>query len=600
MNIKDRLRWALVSLFLVIVCLGGIGTYYLKKLADQSANIIKDNNRTLTYMRAIDRGLDQVLILLEEDSSNIDGINVELENIQDQIDQQLANVTETGEQQSSEQLNSSFQRLQTVFKKDGIPSPGTVLGIISQIKDYTYSIYFMNEDSMLRKNRDAQATADRIMLFMAIFSLSAITIGLVFIYGLPIYISKPLEIIEKSITEIAKGNYNVQIPITTKDEYGKIASSFNTMTAKLNEFEKSNLSKLLTEQKRMNALINQLDEVVIGLDEDKRIIFINKHGLNVLGLKRENIHHQYAPELASKNELLNNLIKELMIPFLPDEEKVFKPVKIVENGKEKLFSKNIVDIYEKPTGEQKKRLKGHMIILTDITEYEEKDKRKTHFISTLSHELKTPVSAINMSANLLRNNKTGTMNAEQLELLQTIENNNERIKRTINEILDLSKIESGAIEVYKEACDTEQLIDKAIDGVALFLEDKKLKLNKDVKGVHSLINVDAHKVVWILNNFLTNAIRYAPTGTEIKVNASMHEGAVKISVTDKGKGIAYKDQAKLFKKFTQLDLPKHRKEGTGLGLAISKEFIEAMGGKIGLNSEVGVGSEFWIECPVAN
>ena len=188
------------------------------------------------------------------------------------------------------------------------------------------------------------------------------------------------------------------------------------------------------------------------------------------------------------------------------------------------------------------------------------------------------------------------MNEEQLNLLQTIDNNNERIKRTINEILDISKIESGTIDVYKEPYDTENLIDTAIDGVALFVKDKDLKIKKDIKGLHSLINVDAHKLVWILNNFLTNAIRYAPLGSDIKVSAEMNNGYVKISVADRGKGIEFKDQQKLFKKFTQLE---RRKEGTGLGLAISKEFIEAMGGKIGLKSEVGTGSEFWVECPIA-
>jgi NtrC-family two-component system sensor histidine kinase KinB len=599
MNIKDRLRWALISLFLVILCLGGIGTYYLKKLADQSANIIKDNNRTLTYMRAIDKNLDQVLILLEEDSANLAGVETQLDNIKNQIDLQLANITEAGEQQTSNQLLESFKRLKVLFQKEGKPRPGVVLGVISQIKDYTASIYFMNEDTMLMKNRNAQATADRIMLFMAIFCISAILISLFFIYALPLYISKPLETIEDSINEISKGNYNVQIPIKSKDEYGKIASSFNTMTAKLNEFEKSNLSKLLTEQKRMNALINQLDEVVIGLDEDKKIIFINEHGLAVLGMKREQLMHKFAPELASKNELLNNLIQELMIPFLPDEEKVYKPIKIVENGKEKLFSKNIVDIHEKPTGENNTKLKGHVIILSDITAYEEKDKQKTYFISTLSHELKTPVSAINMSANLLKNAKTGNMNEEQLDLLQTIENNNERIKRTINEILDISKIESGTIDVYKEEYDAEKLIDTAIDGVSLFLKDKGLQVTKNVKGVHSLIHVDAHKLVWILNNFLTNAIRYAPEGSALQVKATMEADFVRISVIDEGKGIEKNNQKKLFTKFTQLDIPEQRKGGSGLGLAISKEFIEAMGGKIGLKSESGKGSEFWVECPIA-
>lgn len=595
MKVKYKLFFSLLFLFGVIILLGGFGSYYLRWLAKDSAAIMQDNYRTLMYLRDIEHQLDELQLKVLDGAFS----EAEAQQIFDPIKQairlQHVNVTESGEKKLTKELSDNLVKLEGLCLSGAnsiAANKDQILALIYQIKIQTGSIYSINEETMLHKNELADTTASNAVLYMNIFTGASILVALVFIIGLPIYISRPLETFAVAIKEISKGNYKVNIPQRSKDEYGKLASLFNLMAAKLDKFEDSNLAKLINEQKRLNAVINHMDEAILGLDECKRVIFANDHCLKLLSLDREQIMGEYAPKLAATNQLMESLIQELMIDFMPFEEKIYPPITIIDNHKERLFAKNIINVVGSLEDDKKEGLMGHVVVLTDITDFTEKDKAKTHFIATLSHELKTPVSAILMSTNLLRNTKTGSLAPSQVELVETIENNSERIRRMINEVLDISKIESGTIDINLTVESPENLIDKAVEGVRLFLKDKGLDIMILSKANLPTVTVDAHKLVWVLNNLLTNAIRYAPEGSSIQIKTELKGKFLEICVIDQGHGIAAVNQKKIFRKFSRLK--NSDDSGTGLGLAISKEFIEAMGGSIGVESEEGKGAAFWI------
>ena len=602
MKVKHKLTLSLAFLFAVIILLSSTGIYHLSQLAADSAEILKDNNRTLTYMRNIDKAVDQIQYSIISGKNREVELHTYLETLSENIQLQKENITEPAEQSFTDKLEANLDWLkQTLTASDSMKigfNIKSLLPVIQEIKSTTEDIYLINEKTMILKNEQANSTADNAVLYMGIVGSASVLIGMMLLFWLPSYIFRPLTTFNKAIGEIARGNYKQTISMDSNDEFGDLAQSFNLMVAKLDEYDHSSLAKILKEQKRLNALINQLDEVVLGLDESKRVIFANEHCLQLLNLPKNEVIDRYAPDIAVKSPLMANLIQELMMGYSSKGTKNYKPVKIVEDNKDKLYSKNVVDVVASPTGENRRILVGHVVILTDITDFAEKDKAKTHFIATLSHELKTPVAAIDMSSKLLRNPRSGELTANQEELLSTIEGNNERIRRMINEVLDVSKIESGSIDVNMSEASAEELIDNAIEGVRLFLEEKNLIVNKIIDGVHSFIKVDAHKTVWVLNNFLTNAIRYAPIGSTVDVKAELEGNRLKISVADQGKGIAKENQQKIFMKFNRLS--KTEKGGTGLGLAISKEFVEAMGGKIGVKSSLNNGANFWVDFPVSH
>lgn len=589
MKLKSKLTLAIAFLFVVILLLGGVGSYYLHWLAKDSHAIIEDNYRTLGYMEKMDQAMDHLLYAYAHDSLSMQNPEVQeaVASFRENIQLQLQNVTEHGEQQLTDQLLVDFETLVSQ-----LGNKAALHTEIFQLLEQINRIYAMNQEAILRKNARANETADKVVLYMSIIGLGSVIVGLIFLVGIPAYISKPVVKFNKAIQEIAQGNYKTKLEISSKDEFGQLAGSFNYMAARLDEYEHSNLAKLLGEKKLIEAIINQMSEAILGLNESKRIIFANDRALKLLGMPMEKLSNRYAPDVAVHNQLMNAMISELMIGFEPWEEKEYPPLKIVVAKKERLYAKNIVDVLAQPTGENREILVGHVIILSDITDFAEKDEAKTKFMASLSHELKTPVAAIEMSTNLLGNNKVGALSKEHKKLIKTIDANVSRIKRTITEILDLSKIESGLIDIRTEHVSPVSIIEKAKEGVLLFLKDKNLKIELDIAPNLPKILADPHKTVWVLNNFLTNAIRYSPENSTITITAQPEDHYVKMAVIDKGKGIALADQQRIFQKFTRIS--DSNGGGTGLGLAISKEFIEAMGGEIGLHSKEREGSTFWI------
>ena len=465
MKIRLKLTLALTFLFLVILLLSGSGILSLKWLARDSGNIIKDNYHTLIYVQNIENALGKLQFLLPEKERTKMAINVTLKEIRSNLDLQRKNITEAGEQQLTDELTQNFETLETrvtQFMDKNSPADyyiDQINPVILSLYEGANRIFLINEETVMNKNNLANETAEKMELYMAIFGISSVVIGLLFLIGLPAYISKPVRNLNKAIKEIARGNYEFQLPANTNNEFGQLARSFNRMSAKLFEYEKSNLARILFEKKRLDTVINQLDEAIIGLNEKKKVIFANELALKLLGIDKEKIVGRYAPDVAVNNQLMGSLIHELMLAADDEQVRKFQPVKVIEHNKEKLFAKNIIDITHEPTGEEQTVFIGNVIILTDITEFAEKDRAKTHFIATLSHELKTPVASIEMSTSLLNNEKLGVLNTEQKDLLDIIRENNFRIQRIINEILDLSKIESGTIDIHKTGVSPSLIIE---------------------------------------------------------------------------------------------------------------------------------------------
>lgn len=591
MKIKNKILVSFGFLFLMLLTLGIVGSYYVNQLGKDAAEILKENNRTLIYMQHIDNNLDMLLqdILLESDSLNQSYIN----NIEENLELQKANITEVGEKPFTGQLEDSFSKLLVALNRDAENIPEHIF----EVKNITNQIYEINQEKILARNEKVTRTAEEVYLYITSISFSAIVIGFFFTIGMPRYLVKPIRKFNEAIQEISYGHYETRVDISQQDEFGQLASSFNMMSAKLEEFENSSYSKILFEKKRLDSIINQLNEAILGLDENKKVIFANQRMLSLLGLTEKQVSGKYAPDIAVNNNLMHTLLGPVMMSggkYETDDA----PLKITEGKSEKLFSKEYRDVIISPTAQERKILIGHVILLHDVTNFAVKDKAKTHFIATLSHELKTPVAAIEMGTDLLNDQRTGALNDEQKDWLHTIDNNNQRIKRIINEILELAQIESGVINIKKEKPSLNVLLQTSVNGVSPFLKKKDLSIaiHNDL-GEAKLI-ADEQKLTWILNNFLTNAIRYAPKKSTIHLSAHKTGEMVRISVKDSGKGLTSRQKEHLFTPFYQHK--NNTSESTGLGLVISKEFVEAMGGSIGVISAEGSGAEFWIKLNLAS
>jgi PAS domain S-box-containing protein len=556
MRLKAKLSISLVFLFLVILLFGILGIFYISKLSNDAQLILKNNHESLVYC-------NNMLNALENFKIRKDAV----EQFRDNLSKQQNNITENGEKEATDELTKNFREL-LADPSDSSNYPEIRLSI--------YQIQDLNEIAILRKNAVAKKTAEDAKLILTIIFTILTLIAFTFIFNLPGIISNPIRTLSEGISEIANKNYSKRIYLKQHDEFGDLANAFNIMAGKLDEYESSNLAQIKFEKSRIETIINQMRDGIIGLDGKKNILFINAVSEKLLGLKEADIIGKYAPDVALKNDLMRKLLRE-------ENEK--EELKIFADNKESYFSKDILNVTNN------EQVIGNVIVLRNVTPFHELNEAKTNFIATVSHELKTPISSIKMSAQLLNDERIGTLNNEQKELSNSIHDDAERLLKITGELLNMAQVETGNIQLKIQNTNPEIIVEQAIQAVHFQAQQKNILLQKNIQEGLPSINADAEKTTWVLINFITNAIKFSPEKSKIEIDVHRQGDAVDFIVHDRGKGIDEKYLPKIFERYFKVP-GNHERSGTGLGLAISKEFIEAQGGHIWVQSKIGEGSSF--------
>lgn len=571
MKIKAKLTLWVSFLFLLIIILIAVGVKYTNQISNETQNILTDNYNTLDYSR-------QMFIALDNVARN----DTAIEQFQTFLTKQQNNITEKGEQEITTKLTLDFEKLKT-NRFDS--------SLYFSIRHDLTNIMLINMQAIERKAEVAKETAKTSIVVISITGTFCFLLAFTLLINLPSNIANPIKELTKSVKEIAAKNYSERVHFEQHNEFGELAQSFNIMAEKLEEYNNSNLAKLMNEKKRIETLINNMNDPVIGMDENKKIIFINNEALKILGLKEEDIIGKMAQDIAIHNDLIRSLIQDLTNPNAKEKSQQ-QPLKIYADNKESFFEKDIIPISIVPTAEKQAKHIGDVIILQNITPFKELDFAKTNFIATVSHELKTPISSILMSLDLLENEKIGAVNPEQKQLIQSAKEDSERLLKITSELLKMTQVETGKIQLSLQSTSPHQIIHFATDAVKVQAEQKNIHIEIDCPKNIYAVNADCEKTAWVLTNLLLNAIYYSYENSKVLLTVKEVQNKVQFAVKDFGKGIDKKYQHKVFDRYFQI--PGSSKSGTGLGLAISKEFIEAQGGEISLQSEIGNGSTFLI------
>ena len=428
----------------------------------------------------------------------------------------------------------------------------------------------------------------RALLWISVIGGVCIFASIILLVWLPRSISKPIQELTRGILEIANHNYEKRLDMSGHEEFREVADSFNRMAERLTEYRASTLNDILSAKKFLEAIVNSIDEPIIGLNRNREILFINNEALTVLNLKREEVIRRSAEELSLKNDLLRRLVRELVNP---GEKK--EPLKIYADNKESYFKASYITIINAEADDDEPHNLGDVILLKNITEFKELDSAKTTFISTISHELKTPISAILMSLQLLEDKRVGVLNDEQEQLSNSIKENADRLLGITGELLNMTQVEAGKLQMMPKITKPIELIEYAIKanqvqadkfGIQIEVEYPEEKMPK--------LFVDSEKIAWVLTNLLSNAIRYSKENGRVVIGAKHDEDFVEMYVQDFGKGIDPRYHQSIFDRYFRV--PGTKVQGSGLGLSISKDFVEAHGGTLTVQSELGKGSRFVI------
>ena len=211
--------------------------------------------------------------------------------------------------------------------------------------------------------------------------------------------------------------------------------------------------------------------------------------------------------------------------------------------------------------------------------------------------MKTPLASSDFSLKLLEDNRVGQLTAEQKDLVQQLKNDNQRMLRILSELLNMSQVEAGKIQLTMQTVNPKSVVDASVQAVYSAAKEKQITVVQKIDDDLPVIKTDPDKINWVLNNFLTNAIKYSPEESEVMISVEHNNSSISFSVADKGQGIDEQYLGRIFERYFQVP-GRSDKKGSGIGLAICKEFIEAMNGKIWVKSRTGEGSVFGFDLPL--
>ncbi|HAY3550336.1 PAS domain-containing protein [Elizabethkingia meningoseptica] len=572
MKLKTKLTLGVGLLFLLIVLLSVIGALYINKLKSDTEKILTANYNSLEYAKNMMLALDKIDTDSARAVKSFEKNNV----FQDK------NLTEPGEKEASERLSIHF--------KDYLQNKTAIRE--KQIRNDLATIMSLNMKAIERKSDIAIVTAGNATFWIVSLGTVCFMIAFTLLFNLPQTIAEPIRQLTSSIRQIADRNYHERVHFKGSEEFNDLANSFNVMAEKLEEYESSNLSKQLMDKKRIETLVNNMHDAVIGLDENHFIYMINDQALKITNLRKEDLVGKTAHEVSVNNDLLRELLKNI---DHPSEE----PIKIVADKKESYFEQEVIPISIIKTGEKEKKNIGKVILLRNITPFKELDFAKTNFIATISHELKTPIAAIKMGVQLLGNQKFGELNEQQKELLKGIDEDGHRLLTITSELLNLSQVETGNIRLNIESCNPAELVYTAAKNIEMLAEQKNIRIITEIKtNAEDRVAADFDKTVWVINNFLSNAIKHSFQEENIRMVVEKADKMIRFSISDSGKGIDEKYHRQIFDRYFQV--PGEHQSGTGLGLAISKNFIEKQHGEIGVSSSLNEGSTFYFTLPASD
>lgn len=339
--------------------------------------------------------------------------------------------------------------------------------------------------------------------------------------------------------------------------------------------------------KPIYVLVDSIKDPILFLDKNNKIKFINDDGKKLLGIENINYKNKNFLDVLNLPEV-HNFIKDPI-----RNEGINKIIECSFNNKRYYFNLTMSVFKEKDN-----EVEGIVLIFKDITDLKELEVVKRNFVGTISHELKTPLTSITMGIGLINNKNIGKLNDRQQNIVDTIQEDIQNLNDLVSDLLKISEIQASKDNFNIKSNDINKIMEDVLMNFRPQAKEKHISLELNINEKLPLVMIDKEKIKWVLNNLISNAIRYTESGM-VKLNGSFDEENIYVSVTDTGRGIPREYLKKVFEKFVRVEGFEIPEESTGLGLAIAKEIVEIHGGKIWCESKVGVGSKFIFTVPLS-
>lgn len=405
-------------------------------------------------------------------------------------------------------------------------------------------------------------------------------------YKLGRAILRPIQTLTSAAREIGQGNLAQTVPVLSEDELGELAGTFNKMAAQLNTYRESTTEQIVRLHHTMESALASFSDPVFILDPQGQIELSNRAAeelsaeLELSGTLPPKLMHAVQRVLAENRDFLPDNFEAVVTLRVKDRDRAFLPrLHIMREAETKTI--------------------GVAVVLHDVTRFRLLDDAKTNLVGTVSHELKTPLTSVRMVLHMLHEKSVGPLNASQAELVATARKDSERLLRMLDALLDIARLEAGDSSLHREIIPAAALVTSVLEETQSFIAARGFKLAIRLPSDLPAVLVDQQQIGQVFQNFIANAMKHSPPrGTILVAARRLADGSVCFSVTDRGPGVAPEHQARIFDRFFRV--PGQTKTGAGLGLSIAREIIVAHGGRVGVQSVPGQGSEFFFVLDAAD
>ena len=598
MTLNRRLLIGIAPILLIFLAVGLYAIFLFSKLGGAIDVILRENYQSVVAAQKMKESADRM------NAGLLQALSGDEEKGKQQFDQnapvfeknlqlELHNITLPGEGDLAAKLNQLHDAyVKTAAQFLALPASDPsrrsvyfdqLTPLFAGVQNTAGRILEINQQNMVDANDEARRQGHSASSYMIGMLVAGFVIAATVTYFLARSITHPIQDLTESAQQLSEGNLNQHVPVQNEDEVGRLAQAFNRMAARLREYRRSTTDQILRAQQVTESALRAFPDPIFVFSPEKEIQlqnaaaddFVRHLGGNVLLLD---------PLASHVDDSLRGTAD-----FQPTN---FDKAILVNTGEgEKFYLPRVLTM----RGENGEAL-GVVLALQEVTRFRVADDVKTNLIATVSHELKTPLTSMQMAVYLLLEEKVGPLNPKQTELLLAARSNSDRLFDMIEDLLDLARFEGGAALIEKKAISSSQLIDEVAAREKELVVSRGREWKMEKEALLPRVEISRARIDQVFANFISNAVKYSPAGSTITLSAKREDAKnVRFSVRDEGPGVPKELRRRIFDKFFRAS--ESGDEGAGLGLSIAREIILAHGGNIGVESEEGKRSEFFFTLP---
>jgi PAS domain S-box-containing protein len=617
MSLRSKLLFGYLIFVGALVVLGAWGAWRLREMGGVSRRIISNNYDSVVAAQEMKESLERqdsaaLFALLGAHDKAIAQLREHRTRFDQNLQKAANNITEVGEPAAIETIRTDrdiYYRMFDAFMSRieaarASPAPQSERREeLSEREEYFTRLepqfnklraeceYLLqlNQRAMLAKSESAAGVAQLWFYRTLLIAGVLVVAGLYLAFFLANRIVEPLRQLTVSTARIAGGDLNAKVHVTSRDEVGLLAAEYNRMAERIRQLRTSDMGQLMIAQQTTEAAIDSLYDPVIVTDGEGQVTKLNPAAEEIFGSEKENAG-KHIGEVARDVRIAGAVAEAIESQRPVAGEGMASVLPLAVDGSERSYR-----LRTTPMRDNGSRLLGAVTLLEDITHLRELDRLKSEFIATASHELRTPLTSVQMGVHLLLEGAVGELNDKQTEVLSACREGCERLDELMRDLLDLSRIEAGESQPALKTVRIREFIINATEDLRPQAESKDLSFNILVPVGLPDVMIDPSQIERVLANLVVNAIRYTTQG-EIRIDAEPRGNYIAVSVSDTGTGIPQEYLPHIFDKFVQV--PGAATGGAGLGLAISRLIVEAHGGQISAQSQLGHGSTFTFTLPI--